>query len=183
MSSDSIAPGPNVLHGGFTSAFYEFGDDHGTGPLIISVACRLTRMEERLYNSKLKGIPLIETIPKLSGSYNIQKRFTHWLFLPQQSLPIHSILILEGSGSMEDSYASLFVAVNKYSDIQIQRNGIISVISFGNTVHILYEKQTRKLRYCEGYDDGQTDYGAALQLTIQVVSKSFWISVSNSFLY
>ena len=43
--------GPIVIHGGFTSAFYDFEQD-GTGKLVISIACWLTRREEALCNLK-----------------------------------------------------------------------------------------------------------------------------------
>ena len=38
--------GPIVVHGGFTSAFYEFNED-GTGQFIKSIAIWLGRIEER----------------------------------------------------------------------------------------------------------------------------------------
>ena len=41
--------GPIVLHGGFTSAFYDFQED-GTGRLVISIACWLIRKEELAMN-------------------------------------------------------------------------------------------------------------------------------------
>jgi hypothetical protein len=42
-------PAPILIHGGFTAAFYEFGSDEtgGTGRLIVSMACWLTRLEVR----------------------------------------------------------------------------------------------------------------------------------------
>jgi hypothetical protein len=67
-------PGPIVIHGGFTSAFYKFGDPNsqygGTGRLIISIACWLTRFEERDHLAKITGQD-IKTVPRLTGSYNI----------------------------------------------------------------------------------------------------------------
>jgi hypothetical protein len=42
------------------------------------------------------------------------------------------ILILDASGSMDSSYASLIVAANKYITVQIARKGIISVIPFSD---------------------------------------------------
>ena len=49
-----IGRGPIVLHGGFTSAFYDFQED-GTGRLVISIACWLIRKEE-LYLNRATGI-------------------------------------------------------------------------------------------------------------------------------
>jgi hypothetical protein len=73
------SPGPIVLHGGDTCAFYEFGtDERGTGRLIVSICCWLTRMEERMYISKLESRPLIPFTPKLSRNYSVQCNFTGW---------------------------------------------------------------------------------------------------------
>jgi hypothetical protein len=70
--------GPIVLHGGFTSAFCQFGDDKtgGTGRLIISIACWLTRIEERMYQAKCTGNPMVKTVPALTGSYVVAGNFT-----------------------------------------------------------------------------------------------------------
>jgi hypothetical protein len=171
--SDSLAPGPIVLHGGFTSAFYEFGEDErGTGRLIISVACWLTRIEERLYNSKHLGIPLLKTIPKISESHVSHGNFTEWRSLPREFDPRHSILILDGSRSMEDSYDELIAAVNEYISIQVGKQGIISVIPFSSNASILYEQGTKTLRTMEGFQGEGTKYSEPLRLAIEIVSRN-----------
>jgi hypothetical protein len=58
ITCDSMeCEGPIVLHRGFTSAFYGFGDDesHGTERLFISTACWLTRVEERAFRAQKTG--------------------------------------------------------------------------------------------------------------------------------
>jgi hypothetical protein len=173
FSSHSFSPGPIVLHGGFTSAFYEFRDDkYATGRLIISIACWLTRIEERLYASKRYSLPLQKNIPKLSGSYAVIGTFTDWRPIPMRSCLRHSILILDGSGSMNSSYAKLIIAANKYIDIQVQRKGIISVISFSSDASILYKQETRKLDPMEGFANGGTDFYYLLSLAVQIASQN-----------
>ncbi|KAA6400332.1 MAG: hypothetical protein EZS28_004141 [Streblomastix strix] len=67
------SPGPIVLHGGFTSAFSEFDqDEKGMGRLVVSIACWLTRIEERMYAAKRSGTPLLYTTPALKGTYTVQ---------------------------------------------------------------------------------------------------------------
>ena len=64
------SPGPIVLHGGFTSAFAEFTDAYGgTARLIISIACWLTRYEERHLNSERTSTLLSTTVPELRNQY------------------------------------------------------------------------------------------------------------------
>ncbi|KAA6355602.1 MAG: hypothetical protein EZS28_048871, partial [Streblomastix strix] len=89
------SPGPIVLHGGFTSAFSEFGqDEKGMGRLVVSISCWLTRFEERVYASKIKGAPLLTTSPALSKEYKVPT-FTGWR---SHYRPRHSILALDSSG-------------------------------------------------------------------------------------
>jgi hypothetical protein len=83
QSENLDSPGPIVIHGGFTAAFHEFGlgmDDStsGTGRLIISIACWLTRIEERLYIAKKTATPLVTTVPRLAGSYSVSDKFSEW---------------------------------------------------------------------------------------------------------
>jgi hypothetical protein len=74
ITSETLeCPGPIVIHGGFTSAFSEFCDPNslngGTGRLIISIACWLTRFEERRLQERRIGQNL-KTVPALRGRYN-----------------------------------------------------------------------------------------------------------------
>jgi hypothetical protein len=66
--------GPVVIHGGFTSAFIKFGDSNskygGTGRLIISIACWLTRFEERHLLTTATG-QMINTVSLLTGNYSV----------------------------------------------------------------------------------------------------------------
>jgi L1 cell adhesion molecule like protein len=79
VDSDGPSPGPIVIHGGFTSAFIDFGDDlRGTGRLIISIACWLSRIEERTYESRRTGKARVTSTPKLTGTYLVTERFTGW---------------------------------------------------------------------------------------------------------
>jgi hypothetical protein len=165
------SPGPIVLHGGFTSAFYEFGDDRlGTGRLIVSIAAWLTRIEERLYTSKLESRSLVTGIPRLTGNYVVTGIFNRWRSPPAP--PRHSILILDGSGSMNNYYSQLIVAVNAYINIQVKAGGLISVVWFGTNAGIIYEQGTRTLRQREGYTGGGTNFCAALQAALPIIRRN-----------
>lgn len=173
MNPETLAPGPIVLHGGFTSAFYEFGDDQlGTGRLIISVACWLTRIEDRLYKAKRISKSIQTTIPKLSGSYQVTGSFSFWRSSHSTSGLRHSILILDGSGSMEDYYSQLLNSANKYINIQKSRGGLISVIAFSDIASILFERENRNLYSNEGYRGRNTNYLDALKCAITVASSN-----------
>ncbi|KAA6369133.1 MAG: hypothetical protein EZS28_035340, partial [Streblomastix strix] len=167
------SPGPIVLHGGFTSAFSEFGqDEKGTGRLVISIACWLTRYEERFYAHRTNGSEILTTTPALTKQYST-KTFTGWRPKPAVIRPRHSILILDGSGSMNgEPYQKLIEAANGYIDIQTQNNGIISIISFSNTAQIIYEKQKRRLANSEGYYGDMTYFNLALQTAVQVAQRN-----------
>ena len=54
IKKGEISRGSILLHGGFTSAFYDFQQE-GTGRLVISIACWLIRKEE-YYLSLREGI-------------------------------------------------------------------------------------------------------------------------------
>ncbi|KAA6362586.1 MAG: hypothetical protein EZS28_041887, partial [Streblomastix strix] len=164
------SPGPIVLHGGFTSAFSEFGQDQtGMGRLVVSISCWLTRFEERLYASKLNGSLLLTTSPALTKHYSTPT-FAGWR---SRHRPRHSILILDGSGSMRgDPYSKLIIASNQYIGTQSQKGGIISVISFSDSAKVLYERQNRQLGSNEGFKGGGTNFQAALQTAIPLAQRN-----------
>ena len=95
--------GPIVIHGGFTSAFYDFQQE-GTGRLVISIACWLIRKEEIIINLK-SGIKT--EIPKIPIPKENDIEFNKWIN------NMFSILILDFSGSMKDYYKDLFKMANK----------------------------------------------------------------------
>jgi hypothetical protein len=75
VTSETLeCPGPIVIHGGFTSAFRQFGDPNslygGTGRLIISIACWLTRFEERSLRERTSG-QTMKSVPRLTGNYAV----------------------------------------------------------------------------------------------------------------
>lgn len=78
-----LSPGPIVLHGGFTSAFYDFVEDvNGTGRLIISIAAWLTRFEERHYLFKIEGKEIFTTPTLHPDKYKVKYEFTEWIQPP-----------------------------------------------------------------------------------------------------
>jgi hypothetical protein len=168
-SETAVSPGPIVLHGGFTSAFYEFGSDRlGTGRLIVSIACWLVRVEERLVTSIRESKPLVTWTPKLSGRYRFGLSFPVWRTL----LRWHSILVLDGSGSMSESYDELTFAANEYIRIQTQDQGLISVVCFGSRATVLYTLGTRYLEPREGFTKRNTNFVAALDAAIPLLQET-----------
>jgi uncharacterized protein YegL len=162
------SPGPIVLHGGFTSAFYEFGNDqHGTGRLIVSIACWLVRAEERHVNTLSESTPFVTWTPRLCGKYDIKGEFKEWR--PPSIIRRHSILILDGSGSMNRAYDTLITAANDYIQIQTKAGGLISVVTFGSKAKVLFQTDTRLLKPREGFDNGGTDFVAALNTAIPLI--------------
>jgi hypothetical protein len=175
ITSDALeCPGPIVIHGGFTSAFYEFGDDKtgGTGRLIISIACWLTRIEERLYRAKISASPMVKSLPRLAGNYAVSGTFTGFQAKPTTSRPRHSILCLDVSGSMSSDYPALARGANDYINIQRERQGVISIVQFDDEAKILYERGVRNIGEREGFTDGGTDFSVALQVALQVVGRN-----------
>jgi hypothetical protein len=172
ITSDTFeCPGPVVIHGGFTSAFYEFGDDKsgGTGRLIISIACWLTRMEERMYQAKVTASPIVKSVKRLTGNYSVSGSFTD--FQPKPSSR-HSILCLDVSGSMDRDYAQLAKGANDYINIQRGWGGLIPIVQFDDSARILYERGTRNIGAREGFTDGGTDFSAALKVALQVIGRN-----------
>jgi MoxR-like ATPase len=165
-----LSPGPIVLHGGFTSAFYEFGADRlGTGRLIVSIACWLVRVEERLARSVQESIEYVTWTEPLPGDYRLRGVFKGWRQVPIQKR--HSILVLDGSGSMYNVYADLIIAANEYIRIQTQpqMGGLISVVSFGSNATILFQMATRLLGKTEGFNNGSTNFTAALDAVTPLI--------------
>jgi hypothetical protein len=175
ITSDALeCPGPVVIHGGFTAAFYEFGDDKtgGTGRLIISISCWLTRIEERMYRAKISANSIAKSVPRLTGSYVVSGNFTGFQAKPSTSRPRHSILCLDVSGSMSSAYSQLAAAANDYINIQRGLGGLISIIQHDHNARILYEQQTRNIGGNEGFTMGGNDFGRALEVALQVVGRN-----------
>ena len=86
-----------------------------------------------------------------------------------QSIPKHSILILDGSGSMNSSYSDLIGAVNNYITEQTKRNGIISVVAFSSSATVIRTLSNKTLSSMEGYDGGSTNFAAALNAAIPLI--------------
>ncbi|KAA6394322.1 MAG: hypothetical protein EZS28_010148, partial [Streblomastix strix] len=167
------SPGPIVLHGGFTSAFSEFGEDQkGMGRLVVSISCWLTRFEERLYASKINGSLLLTTSPALTKHYSTPT-FAGWRPKPVTSRLRHSILALDSSGSMSgDPYSKLIVVSNQYIDIQTKNGGIISVFTHSHEVKTIYEQGNRQLGPKEGFDSGGNNFGLAIRKAIEIARKN-----------
>ena len=89
-----ISRGPIVIHGGFTSAFYDFEQD-GTGRLVISISCWLIRKEEYYMNIR-EGF--VKTIPAIEKVIEKNIKFDKWIKLGNDNM--FSILILDVAGSM-----------------------------------------------------------------------------------
>ena len=129
--------GPIVVHGGFTSAFYDF-EQNGTGRLVISIACWLIRKEEYMLDvangivKQVKGIP----IPQ-----NKNNNFYRWI-----KTNMFSILILDVSGSMNYYYEDLINMANKIIQNQMKNDkneGV--VILFGTSAKAIINGKYRIL--------------------------------------
>ena len=124
--------GPIVVHGGFTSAFYDF-EQTGTGRLVISIACWLIRREEYTWNLRKGIVNSIEGIP-IPKNKNI--KFDKWIKVGKGNM--FSILILDVSGSMRSYYNKLFNLANEI--IKKQKNNrenegvIILFASYAKTI-------------------------------------------------
>ncbi len=108
IKKGQISRGPIVLHGGFTSAFYDFQQD-GTGRLVISIACWLIRKEE-YYMDLRRGIK--RTIPRILYYQKPYSSFAFNKWIKVKNNNMYSILILDVSGSMERYYYSLIKMAN-----------------------------------------------------------------------
>ena len=131
--------GPIVLHGGFTSAFYDFQED-GTGRLVISIACWLIRKEELAMNIA-EGIE--KAIPPIPIPENKNIIFDKWI-----KGSMFSILILDVSGSMSHYYKRLFDITNEIIQKQMENEeneGV--VILFGDYAKAVINGKYRLLEY------------------------------------
>ena len=134
--------GPIVIHGGFTSAFYDFEQD-GTGKLVISIACWLTRREEALCNLK-DGFEKV--IPGIKIPLDNNKIFDKWIKLNNTNTNMYSILILDVSGSMKKYYDSLIDMTNKIIKNQMnnkENEGV--VILFGSVAKTILNGKYNRL--------------------------------------
>ena len=125
IKKEGISRGPIVIHGGFTSAFYDFEQD-GTGRLVISIACWLIRKEEYYMNLRdniEKSIPLIKK-PIMKNII-----FNKWIKISN----MYSILILDISGSMRKYYDSLINMTNNIIEKQKNNEENEGVIIFFGT--------------------------------------------------
>ena len=131
--------GPIVVHGGFTSAFYDF-EQNGTGRLVISIACWLIRKEEYMLDvangivKQVKGVP----IPQ-----NKNNNFDRWI---KNVANMFSILILDVSGSMYYYYEDLINMANKIIQNQMKNDkneGV--VILFGTSAKAIINGKYRIL--------------------------------------
>ena len=133
--------GPIVVHGGFTSAFYEF-ENEGTGRLVISIACWLIRVEERL--ESLKGIFNEKYVPVIKESQS-KIVFDKWI----NKLSAYTIFILDVSGSMRNEYNSLVEMTNNIIKSQKEKEDNEGIIIFFST----NSKTIRKGKYSQLYNN------------------------------
>jgi uncharacterized protein with von Willebrand factor type A (vWA) domain len=73
---------------------------------------------------------------------------------------------------MSGAYEQLAKGANDYIDLQRARNGLISIVAFGTGATVLYERETRNNGPREGYNNGGTDFVAALKLALQIVGRN-----------
>ncbi|KAG4092785.1 hypothetical protein H8356DRAFT_1049181 [Neocallimastix lanati (nom. inval.)] len=134
--------GPIVVHGGFTSAFYDFKSD-GTGRLVTSTACWLVRYEERLYRQiqvEMKA-DMIKNIPAINIPIDTKEVFTRWNIINQ-----YSIMLLDVSGSMSNYYVSLIEMTNTIiSNQKNNPNNKGTVIFFGDRAKTMINGDYRLL--------------------------------------
>jgi len=167
--------GPIVVHGGFTSAFYEF-TNKGTGKLIISIACWLGRIEELIDNTIGKeGYEFF--VPKINKSIS-NELYKDWY----QMKSIYSIFILDVSGSMKAHYDSLIETTNKILKIQKDNEeSEIVLIFFGKDAKEIKKSKNKFEVKREDIDKIKTDdtkYNEAFKLAKEsaermIISKEF----------
>ena len=154
--------GPIVVHGGFTSAFYDFQQD-GTGRLVISIACWLIRKEEIDINTA-NGIEKV--IPSIPIPQNNNIAFDKWIKIKGVG-KMFSILILDVSGSMKKFYSSLFNLANRIIENQMKNDeneGVI--ILFGSYAKAIVNGKYRLLDLIDIENakvGGGTDFYRAFQ--------------------
>ena len=132
--------GPIVVHGGFTSAFYDF-EQTGTGRLVISIACWLIRREEYIWNL---GKGIVKSIQGIPVPKNNNITFDKWIKVGKGNM--FSILILDVSGSMIPYDEKLFNLANEIITKQMknkENEGVI--ILFGTRAKAIVTGKYRLL--------------------------------------
>ena len=162
-----IGRGPIVLHGGFTSAFYDFQED-GTGRLVISIACWLIRKEE-LYMNRAVGIEKV--IPEIPIPNTKKTVFERWIKTEYGKM--YSILILDVSGSMNCYYEPLIDLANKIIKKQMGNNeNEGTIIFFASSAKAIINGKYRLLNTGDirsASVGGGTDFYRAFQLAKQYI--------------
>jgi uncharacterized protein YegL len=166
-------PGSIVLHGGFTSAFYEFGDEEkapGTGRLIESIACWLAHLEERIYLEEHWCVPIPKGIPELTGRYEPVRPFRDW-----RQPRLHLVLLLDLSESMEGCIIAFISKVNEFIRKHAGKNTIFSAITFNNVATLVSRPPTAPVpAFTERNCKSGTNYQAALQKAVEVIEDTDW---------
>jgi len=124
IKEEGPSRGPIVVHGGFTSAFYEFNNE-GTGKLVISIACWLIRVEEHFYDKFIKKDFIERYVPAIKQSQS-NIIFDKWI----NKLSTYTIFILDVSGSMRNKYNSLVEMTNNIIKSQKEKEDNEGVIIF-----------------------------------------------------
>ena len=136
---NQISRGPIVIHGGLTSAFYEYDYD-GTGSIIKSIALWLSRIEERIEDRNKFLIPHINR-----REISEKIKFDQW---NNDKILTYTILILDISGSMKNYYFDLIDMTNQIINIQKEKKepneneGVI--IFFDDEAKVIVEKKKFK---------------------------------------
>ncbi|ORX59905.1 hypothetical protein BCR36DRAFT_408277 [Piromyces finnis] len=144
MKNPTINQGPIVIHGGFTSAFYDFTFD-GTGRLVISIACWLVRYEERFHQQMQEEmrIDMVKNIPSIDIPENKNENFTRWV---NSNRNLYSIIILDVSGSMEGFYSPLINMSNSIIKRQMENpENKGTIIFFATTAKAVLTEEYREL--------------------------------------
>ena len=151
--------GPIVVHGGFTSAFYEFTNE-GTGKLLSSIACWLVRPEINTANWILNLEKQFDKIiiPPIS-QFKVDEKFTEWI---NNLISVYSILILDVSGSMETNklYEPLIKLTNDIIESQKsnEENKIV-IIMFGIKAKKIEEDKYMGMNRLKVKDINELDVG------------------------
>jgi hypothetical protein len=170
---DQRVPGSIVLHGGFTSAFYEFGDEEkapGTGRLIESIACWLAHLEERTYLEGNYSVRIAKGTPELPGGYNVIEPFREW-----RQPRLHLVLLLDLSESMEGCIIEFISKVNEFLGKHAGENMISTAITFNSVATLVSKPPTAPVpAFTEADCKSGTNYKAALQKALEVIEGTDW---------
>ena len=132
--------GPIVVHGGFTSAFYDF-EQTGTGRLVISIACWLIRKEEYIVNLREGIVKVIRGIKRPRRELIM---FNKWI--KSNFSKMYSIIILDVSGSMSIYYERLIKMANDIISKQIlNKDNKGTIILFGTNAKTIIKDNYRLL--------------------------------------